>query len=131
MGFRALFQVPGIFLFFIVAINSHVHAQEISFSGKWQGALTIGRDTTGFVFIITEIDGKYAATLSNTSIGIYGYPADSVTVKDKNLTIRLNALDIEFTGTIQLDSSNKPYAIIGDWFQASELSPIVLERQED
>lgn len=131
MAFRTVLQLLGVFLFSNFALNNHVNAQEISFSGEWRGALTIGRDTTGFVFIITKKDGKYAATLSNTAIGIYGFPSDSVIVKDKNLTIRFKALDIEFTGTIQLDSANKPYRIIGDWFQDSELSPIVLERQED
>tara|TARA_B100001094_G_scaffold308996_1_gene342225 strand:+ start:445 stop:651 length:207 start_codon:yes stop_codon:yes gene_type:complete len=60
-------------------------------------------------------------------MGIYGMPADTVKVEDRDIIIRIPRLDVEFTGTIRLDDSGKNIMRIdGDWFQYSEMVPIVL-----
>ena len=54
-------------------------------------------------------------------------PADTVKVEDRDIIIRIPRLDVEFTGTIRLDDSGKNIMRIdGDWFQYSEMVPIIL-----
>ena len=56
-------------------------------------------------------------------------PADMVRVDGANITIRIPRLDVEFTGTIRLnDSGDQIVRIDGDWFQYSEMVPVVLLR---
>ena len=98
-----------------------------SLSGSWEGPLVIGRDSSNLAFTFSLREGQYTAVLISGSMGIYGMPADTVKVEDRDIIIRIPRLDVEFTGTIRLDDSGENIMRIdGDWFQYSEMVPIVL-----
>ena len=117
----------------VLIIPRFIGAQEISefpsLTGSWEGPLVIGRDSTNLAFTFSIKDGQYAAALISGGMGIYGMPADMVRVDGANITIRIPRLDVEFTGTIRLnDSGDQIVRIDGDWFQYSEMVPVVLLR---
>ena len=118
-------------LFCLVIIPNLVISQEIaeypSLVGSWEGPLVIGRDSTNLAFTFSIKEGGYSAALISGGMGIYGMPADMVRVDGRNITIRILRLDVEFTGTIRLDDSGQQIVRIdGDWFQYSEMVPVIL-----
>ena len=87
----------------------------------------MGRDESNLAFTITRLEGEYAAALVSSAMGIFGMPADSISFDGLNMKIKLPRLDGEFNGTLRLDTSgDKVVRIDGDWFQYSEMVPIVL-----
>ena len=122
-----------VFISLILTIPRLIGAQEISETpsliGSWEGPLVIGRDSTNLAFTFSIKDGQYTAALVSGGMGIYGMPADMVRVVGSNITIRIPRLDLEFTGTIRLNESGEQIVRIdGDWFQYSEMVPVVLLR---
>ena len=112
-------------------IMASVQAQEKletpSLVGSWEGPLVIGRDSTNLAFTFSLREGQYAAALVSGGMGIYGMPADTVRVEGRKITIRIPRLDVEFTGTARLDKAEENIVRIdGDWFQYSEMVPVVL-----
>lgn len=102
-------------------------AEYPSLVGSWEGPLVIGRDSTNLAFTFSIRNGEYAAALISGGMGIYGMPADMVRVDGRNITVRIPRIDVEFTGTIRLDDSGERIVRIdGDWFQYSEMVPVVL-----
>lgn len=103
-------------------------AMEIpSLVGSWEGPLVLGRENTNLAFTFSMRDGQYAAAMISSGLGIFGMPADTVSVEGRNIIIRIPRLDLEFTGTIRLDDSGENIERIdGDWFQYSEMVPVVL-----
>ncbi|MDG2251159.1 MAG: hypothetical protein P8N11_10000 [Gammaproteobacteria bacterium] len=98
-----------------------------SLVGSWEGPLVIGRDSTNLAFTFSLREGQYAAALVSGGMGIYGMPADTVRVEGRKITIRIPRLDVEFTGTARLDETEENIVRIdGDWFQYSEMVPVVL-----
>jgi hypothetical protein len=98
-----------------------------SLVGSWEGPLVIGRDSTNLAFTFSLREGQYAAALVSGGMGIYGMPADTVRVEGRKITIRIPRLDVEFTGTARLDEAEENIVRIdGDWFQYSEMVPVVL-----
>ena len=98
-----------------------------SLVGSWEGPLVIGRDSTNLAFTFSLREGQYAAALVSGGMGIYGMPADTVRVEGRKITIRIPRLDVEFTGTVRLDEAEENIVRIdGDWFQYSEMVPVVL-----
>ena len=120
------------FLLLSLSIVSNLAAsQEIpehpSLVCSWEGPLVIGRDSTNLAFTFSIQEGEYAAALISGGMGIYGMPADTVRIDGRNITIRIPRLDLEFTGTIRLnESGDEIIRIDGDWFQYSEMVPVVL-----
>tara|TARA_B100001057_G_scaffold232931_1_gene233116 strand:- start:4845 stop:5249 length:405 start_codon:yes stop_codon:yes gene_type:complete len=95
--------------------------------GSWEGPLVIGRDNMNLAFTFTLHGEEIAASLTSSGLGIYGMPADSVIVDDHRITIRIPKLDLEFTGVTRMaESGNLILRIDGDWFQYSEMVPVVL-----
>lgn len=118
-------------LFCLSIIAASVQAQEKletpSLVGSWEGPLVIGRDSTNLAFTFSLREGQYAAALVSGGMGIYGMPADTVRVEGRKITIRIPRLDVEFTGTVRLDEAEENIVRIdGDWFQYSEMVPVVL-----
>lgn len=98
-----------------------------SLLGSWEGPLVLGRENMSMAFTFTEENGGYRAALISGGLGIYGMPADSVTISERRIEIRIARLDLEFTGSIRFDESGeKILRIDGDWFQYSEMVPVVL-----
>lgn len=113
-----------------LVLAAQAGAQELereSLEGSWEGPLVLGRDNMSLAFTFTLNEGAYGATLTSGGMGIYGMPATSVSVDGRNFTIRIPRLDMEFTGTVRRDeASNKIIRIDGEWFQYSEMVPVVL-----
>ena len=123
--------ISKILLLSILIIPRFISSQEISefpsLVGSWEGPLVIGRDSTNLAFTFAMRDGQYTAALISGGMGIYGMPADTVRVQERNIIIRIPRLDVEFTGTIRMDDSGENITRIdGDWFQYSEMVPVVL-----
>lgn len=94
--------------------------------GSWEGPLVIGRDNMTLAFTFTLQGEEIAAILTSSGLGIYGMPADTVIVDGRRITIRIPRLDLEFTGVARMTKSGAVMRIDGDWFQYSEMVPVVL-----
>ena len=99
--------------------------------GSWEGPLIIGRDNMKLAFTFTLQGEEIAAVLSSSGLGIYGMPADTVIFDDRRITIRIPRLDLEFTGVARKTKSGAVLRIDGDWFQYSEMVPVVLSPVEN
>ena len=99
--------------------------------GSWGGPLVIGEDDLGLIFNISMTDGVYAVTMISDGLGIYGMPADRVSLNGISLTVVIRRLDVEFTGTLRFDESGEELLRIdASWFQGSEMVPVVLRPVE-
>ena len=111
-------------------LGSIVWAQEparATLEGAWEGPLVLGREEMNLAFTFSAAGEDFAASLTSGGLGIYGMPADTVIVNGRSITIRIPRLDLEFTGTVRRDESGeKILRIDGDWFQYSEMVPVVL-----
>ena len=125
--------VPLFTASFLIFYTS-VHAEEAireNILGSWEGPLVIGRDNMKLAFTFTLQGKEIAAVLTSSGLGIYGMPADTVMVDDRRITIRIPRLDLEFTGVARMTKSGAVLRIDGDWFQYSEMVPIVLRPVEN
>ena len=108
--------------------NSQGDKAYSSLIGSWEGPLVLGRDNMNLAFTLSVKEGNYSAVLISGGMGIYGMPADTVRIDGLNVIIRIPRLDLEFTGTLRLDETGeKIIRIDGDWFQYSEMVPVVLQ----
>lgn len=111
----------------IPALSAQAQEAPDSLIGSFEGPLVLGRDNMNLAFTFSKTDGKYQAALISSGMGIYGMPADTVEVEGLNVKIGIPRLDVEFTGTLRLDESGENVVRIdGDWFQFSEMVPVVL-----
>jgi hypothetical protein len=95
--------------------------------GSWEGPLVIGRDNMNLAFTFTRSEGGFRAAMTSGGLGIYGMPAPTVLVEGREVIIRIPRLDLEFTGTARLNQAGDTIERIdGDWFQYSEMVPVVL-----
>jgi len=95
--------------------------------GSWEGPLVIGRDNMNLAFTFTRMGDGFNAAMTSGGLGIYGMPAPTVLVNGREVIIRIPRLDLEFTGTARLNAAGDIIERIdGDWFQYSEMVPVVL-----
>ena len=117
-------------LLLLLAFTGGVRAQEVApeaLLGTFEGPLVIGRDSMTLAFTFSMNGGELRAQLFSAAMGIYGMPADSVRVSDNALRIAIPRLDLEFTGRLRFDESGGQIERIdGDWFQYSEMVPVML-----
>ena len=113
------------FVIFYTSVFSAEATRE-NILGSWEGPLVIGRDNMKLAFTFTFQGEKIAAVLTSSGLGIYGMPADTVIVDGRRITIRIPRLDLEFTGVARMTKSGAVMRIDGDWFQYSEMVPVVL-----
>ena len=123
--------LPILACLLLLALNGLANSQEdkaySSLIGSWEGPLVLGRDNMNLAFTFSVKEGNYSAVLISGGMGIYGMPADTVRIDGLNVIIRIPRLDLEFTGTLRLDETGeKIIRIDGDWFQYSEMVPVVL-----
>ena len=125
--------VPLFTASFIIFYNSVLAAETTreNILGSWEGPLVIGRDNMKLAFTFTLQGEEVAAVLTSSGLGIYGMPADTVIVDDRRITIRIPRLDLEFTGVTRITKSGAVLRIDGDWFQYSEMVPVVLRPVEN
>ena len=120
--------VPLLTAYFVIFYTSVFSAEATreNILGSWEGPLVIGRDNMKLAFTFTVQGEKIAAVLTSSGLGIYGMPADTVIVDGRRITIRIPRLDLEFTGVARMTKSGAVMRIEGDWFQYSEMVPVVL-----
>ena len=76
-------------------------------------------------------DGEYSASIISDGLGVYGMPADRVRLNGRSLTVVISRLDVEFTGTLRFDEAGENLLRIdANWFQGSEMVPVVLRPVE-
>ena len=114
----------------MIAFAGGAQAQEVApeaLLGTFEGPLVIGRDSMTLAFTFSMNGGALGAQLFSAGMGIYGMPADSVSIRENALRIAIPRLDLEFTGRLRFDESGvRVQRIDGDWFQYSEMVPVVL-----
>lgn len=114
-----------------LAQESSTAAGAQALTGSWGGPLVIGEDDLGLIFNFSMEDGEYAATMISDGLGIYGMPADRVSLRGLSLTVIIRRLDVEFTGTLRFDDAGEELLRIdASWFQGSEMVPVVLRPVE-
>ena len=120
--------VPLLTAYFVIFYTSVFSAEATreNILGSWEGPLVIGRDNMKLAFTFTLQGEEIAAVLTSSGLGIYGMPADTVIVDGRRITIRIPRLDLEFTGVARMSKSGAVMRIDGDWFQYSEMVPVVL-----
>lgn len=111
-------------IFYTSVFSAEVTRENIL--GSWEGPLVIGRDNMKLAFTFTLQGEAITAVLTSSGLGIYGMPADTVIVDGRRITIRIPRLDLEFTGVARMTKSGAVMRIDGDWFQYSEMVPVVL-----
>ena len=123
--------LPILACLLLLALSGLANSQEdkaySSLIGSWEGPLVLGRNNMNLAFTFSVKEGNYSAVLISGGMGIYGMPADTVRIDGLNVIIRIPRLDLEFTGTLRLEETGeKIIRIDGDWFQYSEMVPVVL-----
>ena len=117
-------------LLLLMAFSGGVRSQDVApeaLLGTFEGPLVIGRDSMTLAFTFSMTGGELRAQLFSAAMGIYGMPADSVSVSENAVRIAIPRLDLEFTGRLRLDESGgQVQRIDGDWFQYSEMVPVIL-----
>lgn len=95
--------------------------------GSWEGSTAIGTDEITMAFTLAVSNGEYTATLINTNMGVYGMPVDIIEINGLNMIMRIERIDVEFLGRLRLnDVGDTVLRIDGDWYQRSEMTPVVL-----
>ncbi len=117
-------------LLLLMAFSGGVRSQDVApeaLLGTFEGPLVIGRDSMTLALTFSMNGGELRAQLFSAAMGIYGMPADSVSVSENAVRIAIPRLDLEFTGRLRLDESGgQVQRIDGDWFQYSEMVPVIL-----
>ena len=109
------------------AASAQLQNQQPSPLGTWEGPLVLGRDNMNIAFTISLDEGNYKAAFFSAGLGIYGLPAEEIKFSGLNFTIKLQRSNADFSGTFRLDESGDKYIRVdGDWFQDSELVPVVM-----
>jgi len=95
--------------------------------GSWIGPLVIGEDDLGLILSLSVADGEYAANIISDGLGVYGMPADRVSLNGIMLTVVIRRLGVELTGILRFDEAGKELLRIdASWFQGSEMVPVLL-----
>jgi hypothetical protein len=103
-------------LLFVVLAGSFAHAQNIV--GDWQGTLKVGPAELRLVLHITKGDnGAYKATLDSIDQGANGIPVSSVSLKDSQLDLNVEAVRGAYQGKVNSEGS----VITGTWTQTQPL----------
>jgi len=107
--------------------TSFVLAQDApDISGQWSGTLIAGQiEPLEVIFHIAGTTDAWSARLDIPAHARYGLTADSISVRNGNVMIRINSLQAEYYGSLQL-SQNQVVAMDGDWSQSGEHVPLKL-----
>ena len=95
-------------------------------SGHWSGTLIAGQiEPLEVIFHIEGTPDAWSAKLDIPAHARFGLTADSISVRNGNVMIRINSLQAEYYGSLQL-SQNQVVAMDGDWSQSGEHVPLKL-----
>lgn len=124
LSFAFVLLIPGV----LVAQDTMEHPSLI---GTWEGELVRGRDNMTLAFTFGFDNGSYTAAITSSALGIFGMPAENVSVKGHNVNITINRLDLQFYGTLRFAADGSVERIDGDYYQQSEMVPVVLNAVSD
>jgi pimeloyl-ACP methyl ester carboxylesterase len=109
---KKLFLIPAIILF-ATAVS---FAQDIT--GDWNGTLNANGAELRLVMHLTKnTDGSLKATLDSIDQGANGIPVSSATLKDSQLSLKVDAVNGTYEGKVNADASE----IAGTWTQGAPL----------
>jgi fermentation-respiration switch protein FrsA (DUF1100 family) len=118
-------RVVLVFLFLLVAAgagSSVAQAQDIV--GDWQGTLHAGAADLRVVIHFTKNnDGSLHATMDSVDQGANGIPVSTVTLKDSQLKLGVDAVHGTYEGKVNADAT----VIDGTWSQGAPL-PLTLKK---
>ncbi len=99
-----------------------VFAQDIT--GQWNGILKVQQMQLRLVFNIAKNGNEYSATMDSPDQGAKGIPVSSVRFENNNLTITVDNIKLEYSGTLQ------DGIITGVFKQGNFSNPMNLSRAE-
>lgn len=109
-----------IFLFSMIFIT--MNAQDIS--GDWKGAIDVQGTKLELIFHIKGSAGNYTGTLDVPAQGAAGIPVDKTDISNGQVTLKVNAAQIGYTGQLTGDS------ITGNFEQGGAKLPLTLKKFE-
>jgi uncharacterized protein len=112
----------NLFIFLLIAMSAVVFAQDIT--GEWNGALKVQGTQLRIVFHVTKTDAGYSATMDSPDQGANGIPMSKAGYENQVLSLELNTLKINFSGTFD----NKE-TVTGTFNQGGMSFPLVLTRK--
>ena len=96
------------------------------FEGRWEGAIDIGGTKLRLAIkLSTGPDGKAAASLISIDQGGQEFPATTVTVADKKLTVEVRPVGGSYSGLLGANGE-----IVGAWAQGGNQVALVLKKAE-
>lgn len=124
---RAMQRLRIFILSFLLLPLCVLAADEPVLLGCWEGTLVMGREDMTLAFTFARNGEALTAAFTSSAMGIFGMPADTVRVDAKRVIVRIARLDMEFNGSLRYaDDGSTVLRIDGDYFQQSEMVPIVL-----
>jgi hypothetical protein len=113
-----------------VSLSKPAYAEPYDIAGSWHGELVAARyDPILLVLNIAQNDSDYTATLDIPSQFRAGLPVASISMRDRNIIIRLPAIHAEFYGVLIFSNDGQfVSALDGDWSQSGETVPLRLIR---
>jgi hypothetical protein len=109
-------------------VSAETLAQDLS--GRWQGTLVSAQyDPIDVIFNLhkAEADDFHTGTLDIPDQFRSALPIDSVSIRDKLITIRLSSIQAEYYGSLIMAENGEVIAIEGDWSQSGEYVPLRLD----
>jgi len=94
------------------------------FAGTWQGTVKMGRDMRMVVKITKADSGEYKAVFYAIDQGGQSLNADTVTVDDSTVKLKLNVVGGTYEGKLGADGQT----IVGEWSQGATPTPLTLAR---
>ncbi|MBC53768.1 MAG: hypothetical protein CMQ34_15180 [Gammaproteobacteria bacterium] len=122
-------RYPAYLLVIGLFILSGTSASAQDLSGQWRGTLVAAQyDPIDVVFNLNMAgsDAGHTGTLDIPSQFRSGLPIDSISIRDRQITIRLSSIQVEYYGNLVLADNGDVIAIEGDWSQSGEYVPLRL-----
>jgi len=127
--------IPALLLLIAIGAGSFAQAQdaieEAALVGEWRGLynINIGGDRE-IIFTVTHDEDGLKATFDDPSRGILAINVDTVTFDGKNIRFQIPRIYGDYNGIVlpAPGTDGKPLHIDGDWAQAGEFIPIMLNR---
>ncbi|MFN8257436.1 MAG: alpha/beta hydrolase [Bacteroidales bacterium] len=107
---------------FIFLISYSMLSQDIT--GTWNGLLKVQGTQLRLVFHITKTDTGMVSTMDSPDQNAFGIPVPTTKFEDKNLTIEVPKIRMEYTGTLKSDT-----LIEGTFKQSGLVVPMNLSRK--
>lgn len=105
--------------------------EEADLVGEWRGFynINIGGERE-IIFTITHDESGLHATFDDPSRGMLAISVETITFDGKNIRFQIPRIYGDYNGLVlpDLGADGKPLRIDGDWAQAGEFIPIMLNR---